>query len=70
MRQESLQPNSPVSLGEVTKVLASCVESYHNRELHSEIGYVKPVDVFTGVHQEILTKREKSLQRQRKGVSK
>ena len=61
VRQEALRPNSPVSLGEAKKVLASFVEYYNNRRLHSAIGYVKPVDVFTGVHREILTERKKKL---------
>jgi len=61
VRQEALRPNSPVSLGEATKVLASFVEYYNNRRLHSAIGYVKPVDVFTGVHVEIQKEREKKL---------
>ena len=59
VRQEALRPNSPVSLDDAKKVLASFVEYYNNnKNIHHAIGYVKLVDLFTCMHEEIITEQK------------
>ncbi|MCX7715667.1 MAG: IS3 family transposase [Clostridia bacterium] len=58
VRQEALGPNSPVTLFSAEKVIEEYVRYYNNTRLHSSIGYVAPIEVFKGTHEEIFTKRE------------
>jgi transposase InsO family protein len=66
MRQEALRPNSPVSLSSAEKVINGYVEYYDNTRLHSAIGYVRPIDVFSGKQEEIVQSRKRKLSEAKK----
>lgn len=61
VRQECLRPNSPVSIPEVEKTIASFVDHYNNHRLHSAIDFMRPVDYYNGNHDDVRQLRQEKL---------
>ncbi len=49
----TIRPKAPGSLEEARQLVASFVEHYNTRRLHSAIGYVTPADKLAGRDEEI-----------------
>jgi transposase InsO family protein len=62
VRQESLRVNPPTSFAEAEATIKNFVEFYNNRRLHAGIRYLRPSDMFSGIHQQILDQRKQKLQ--------
>jgi len=65
MRDESLRVNSPQYYSEAQRVIDKFVEEYNNRRYHAAIGYLKPVDVFMGIGEEVIAERKAKLKKAR-----
>jgi putative transposase len=66
IRNEALRPNSPSYFGEAKRVIEKYVNDYNNNRYHSSIGYLKPVDVFSGRGDLILAERKRKLREARR----
>ncbi|HCW93348.1 MAG TPA: transposase, partial [Flexistipes sinusarabici] len=47
------------------RVIDKFVEEYNNRRYHAAIGYLKPVDVFMGIGEEVIAERKAKLKKAR-----
>jgi len=61
VREEALRPNSPAYYGEAVKVIGKYVDEYNNIRYHSGIGFLKPVDMFSGREHIIRAERKRKL---------
>ena len=61
VRQEALRPNSPAYYTEAVSVIERFVDEYNNQRYHSGIKFMKPVDVFEGRSEQILSERKNKL---------
>lgn len=54
-------PNSPVSIPEAEKTIATYVDHYNNHRLHSAIDFMRPVDYYMGNPDEVRKLRQEKL---------
>lgn len=62
LKRECIRPKTPVSLSDAKRVVASFVEEYNTRRLHSAIGYITPEDKLLGRENEIFEARDQKLE--------
>ena len=66
LKADCIRPHVPLSLEEARSLVASFVEEYNQRRLHSGIGYVTPADKLAGREQAIFAERDRKLAAARK----
>jgi len=62
IKQDCIRPHVPLSLEEARQLVASFVDQYNHRRLHSAIGYVTPADKLAGREQAIFAERDRKLE--------
>ena len=65
LKKECVRPSAPRSYEEAQKAIASFVDEYNNRRLHSGIGYITPADMLAGRQSEIHRIRDERLEKAR-----
>ena len=65
LKQTCIRPKSPQTADEARTQVASFVDEYNQRRLHSAIGYVTPADKLAGRDVEILARRDAKLEQAR-----
>lgn len=58
----TIRPQAPTSLTEARRLVASFVEYYNHRRLHSAIGFITPADTLAGRAEAIWTARDQKLE--------
>ena len=66
LKRDCIRPNVPLSLDEARQQVSRFVQDYNERRLHSEIGYVTPLDKLLGRDGEIFAARDHKLDEARK----
>ena len=69
---ECIRPAGLGSLGEAAKRIASYVDYYNTRHLHSALGYVTPIDKLAGLEKIIFAERDCKLEvaRERRAIAR
>jgi hypothetical protein len=62
LKSECIRPNTPLSLEDARRLVASFVEHYNHLRLHSAIGYVTPADKLFGLENVIHQERDHKLE--------
>jgi transposase InsO family protein len=62
VKRECIRPGTPLTLEDAQRLVASYVEYYNTRRLHSAIGYVTPHDKLEGREQRIAGERDRKLE--------
>lgn len=62
VRQEALRVSPPSSFADAERVIGEFVDFYNQRRLHAGIRFLRPVDLFEGRGEEILTQRKARLE--------
>ncbi len=65
LKKECVRPSAPRSYEEAQQAVASFVDEYNNRRLHSGIGYITPADMLAGRQSEIHQIRDERLENAR-----
>ncbi len=69
LKVECIRPQSPVSLDDARRLVATYVEEYNKVRLHSAIGYIAPIDKLEGREDKIFAVRKIKLNQARKARS-
>ena len=72
LKVTTIRPKSPSSLNEVKRLVASFVEDYNHRRLHSAIGFITPQDKLQGHEKDIWARRDQRIEaaRQRRRLAR
>lgn len=62
VKDECLRPQTPLNLDEARQVVATYIEQYNHRRLHSAIGYIAPMDKLLGRENEIFAERDQKIE--------
>lgn len=62
LKEESIRPDTPLSLEDARRSVSRFVEHYNTVRLHSAIGYVTPKDKLEGREAEIFAERDRKLE--------
>jgi transposase InsO family protein len=62
LKVTTIRPNAPSSLEEAHRLVATFVEYYNHRRLHSAIGFITPADMLAGRAEEIWARRDQKLE--------
>jgi transposase InsO family protein len=62
IKADCIRPGTPLTLEDVKKLVASFVENYNEKRLHSAIGYVAPADKLHGREEAIFAERDAKLE--------
>ena len=62
LKATTIRPNSPGSLDEARRLVASFVAYYNDKRLHSATGYIAPADKLAGREQIIWDERDRKLE--------
>ena len=72
LKRECVRPAAASSYDEARRLIASYVDHYNNRRLHSALGYVTPADKLIGLEKEVFAERDRKLEeaRERRAVAR
>jgi putative transposase len=62
LKSECIRPQTPLSLDDARRIVASFVNEYNEERLHSALGYVTPRDMLEGRQQAIHAERDQKLE--------
>ena len=66
LKSEAIRPNTPLSLADAKRIVASYVDYYNKTRLHSAIGFLTPLDKLNRREHEIFQARDAKLEAARK----
>lgn len=61
IKGDCIRPGTPLNLDDAIRLVASFVDEYNHRRLHSAIGYIAPADMLAGRAETIFTNRDAKL---------
>lgn len=72
LKETTIRPKAPASLDEARRVVASFVNDYNHRRLHSAIGFITPIDKLNGREKQIWAQRDERIEaaRERRRVAR
>jgi len=64
-KNESVRKRTALDLDELRQQIATYIEHYNTRRLHSSLGYVRPLDMLMGRQEEIFKERKRKIEQAR-----